>query len=115
MHCSLVPQRRAHAPQLLGSLCRFWQAPLHEVWFAAHMVTHWLLLHTWPAPQTRLHAPQFAGSEASCTHLLLQVVLPGAQRQTLPMHWPPGPHALPHAPQLFGSAWRNVHSPAQVA
>ena len=85
-HCSLAPQRRAHAPQLLESFCRLLQAPLHEVSPVPHMVTHWLLLHTRPAPQTRLHAPQLPGSVVSCTHRLLHVVLPAGQRHTLPMH-----------------------------
>ena len=80
MHCSLVPQRRPQAPQLLESLCRFWQAPLHEVSPVEHMVTHWLLSQTWPAPQARLHAPQLAGSVVRDTQRLLQLVLPAAHR-----------------------------------
>jgi hypothetical protein len=111
MHCSLVPQRLPHAPQLLESFCRFWQAPLHEVSPVEQAVTHWLLSQTWPAPHTRLQAPQFAGSVVSCTHLLLQVVLPAGHRHWLLTHWPPGPHELPHAPQLLGSAWVKVHEP----
>src|SRR5262245_7839639 len=110
-HCSLVPQRRPHAPQLFTSPCRFWQAPLHEVSPIEHIVTHWLLSQTWPAPHARPHAPQLSGSVVSCTHLLLQVVLPAGQRHMPFKHWPPTPHELPHAPQLFGSAWRKVHEP----
>lgn len=75
------------------------------------MLTHWLLSQTWPAPQTRLHAPQLAGSVVSCTHLLLQLVLPGGHRHWLLRHCPPGPQELPQAPQLLGSAWVKVQAP----
>jgi hypothetical protein len=78
-----------------------------------HIVTHWLLSQTWPAPHVRPHAPQFCGSELSCTHLLLQVVLPAGQRHWPLRHWPPTPHELPQAPQLFTSFWVNVHDPLQ--
>ena len=67
------------------------------------MVTHWLLSQTWPGAQTRLHAPQLAGSVGSCTHLLLQFVLPMGHRHWLLKHCPPIPQELPQAPQLFGS------------
>lgn len=114
-HCSPLPQRRPHAPQLVLFDWRLRHAPLHEVSPAEHIVTHWLASHTWPAAQARPQAPQLATSVGSCTHLLLHKVEPAPQRQAPLTHWPPAPQALPHVPQLFTSAWVKVHTPLQVA
>lgn len=103
MHCSLVPQRRPHAPQLFTSLWRLWQAPPHDVSPVEHIVTHWPLSQTWPAPHVRPQAPQFVGLVWMDTQRLLQFTVPVGQRQTLLVQVAPGPQALPHAPQLFGS------------
>ncbi len=79
-----------------------------------HMLTHWPVSQTWPAAQTRLHTPQLVGSLGSCTHVLLQSVLPVGQRHWPLKHCPPGPQEFPQVPQLRGSAWRKVQVPLHV-
>lgn len=111
-HCSLVPQRRPHEPQLLKSPCRSTHPPLHDVSPIGHMFTQLPLSHCWPMPQTRPHMPQLLGSAAGNTHLLPHATYGAVHRHCEFTHVEPTPpHALPHEPQLFTSAWVNVHVP----
>lgn len=63
----LGPQIRLQAPQLVGSLTRSTQRPLHKV-VPGPQPVHMPLVQVWPAEHTELQVPQLRTSLCGSTH-----------------------------------------------
>ena len=98
-------QTLPQAPQLLGSVFRFTQAPLQQtVPLGQHDPLQQL-----PDEQELPHVPQLFGSRFRFTQVLLQQTSPTAQHSELQHR--PDRQVRPQMPQLLGSLLMLTHFP----
>ena len=113
-HCCVCVQRVPHAPQCVGSVCKFTHCPLQLVVPPPHW--HCPATQFSPVGQAVPQAPQANGSVCRFTQLLVQLVSPAAQvaLQTPREHTglpPSAVQALPHEPQFETSPCVSVQTP----